>query len=239
MAGSQHTDSGYVLHRRRYRETSLIVDFLTCEHGRVGAVARGALRSNSRLASALQPLIPLDLAFSGRSDLLTLLRAEARASPSPLQGERLYCLFYLNELIMRMTAVHDPNPRLYGVYENALAGLLASHPIEPVLRQFEVHLLEALGLGLQLVAEAGNGAPLQADGDYLYVIDRGPLRRTSAIAGIAVKGATLLALAGRGALSADVLQQAKSLMRQVLNHHLDGRPLASRKLFEAHAGGKP
>ncbi len=57
--------------------------------------------------------------------------------------------------------------------------------------------------------------------------------------GIRVRGATLLALGLDETLSAEALREAKRLMRHVLNHHLDGRPLTSRKLFEAQAAGKP
>ena len=123
MSADASGDCGYVLHSRRYRETSLIVDFLTRERGRVGAVARGALRRNSTLSASLQPLIPLRLSFGGRTELLNLIRAEVLAPVPILAGERLYCLFYINELVVRLTATHDPNPELYHVYEGTLAGL--------------------------------------------------------------------------------------------------------------------
>ena len=109
MVADASSDAGYVLHSRRYRETSLIVEFLTETRGRVAAVARGALRRNSALAASLQPLVPLRLQLGGRGELMNLVRAEPLAHPPMLAGERLYCLFYVNELVMRLTASHDPN----------------------------------------------------------------------------------------------------------------------------------
>ena len=41
--------AGYVLHTYPYRETSVIVEAFTAEHGRVGLVARGAKRPRSEL----------------------------------------------------------------------------------------------------------------------------------------------------------------------------------------------
>lgn len=239
MSADTSGDYGYVLHSRRYRETSLIVDFLTRERGRVAAVARAALRRNSALSASLQPLIPLRLNFGGRTELLNLIRAEVVAQVPILGGERLYCLFYINELVVRLTATHDPNPQLYQVYEDALAGLTGVGGIEELLRHFEKQLLDALGFGLQLDCEAGSGRALEEECNYLYDVERGPLQCGPESRGIKLHGATLIALASGSELAPRALREAKLLMRHVLNHHLDGRPLTSRKLFEAQPSGKP
>ena len=34
-------DTGFVLHARAYRETSLLVEVLSAQHGRIGLLARG------------------------------------------------------------------------------------------------------------------------------------------------------------------------------------------------------
>lgn len=239
MASDASGDCGYVLHSRRYRETSLIVEFLTEGRGRVAAVARGALKRNSALAASLQPLTPLRLVLGGRGELMNLQRAEPLAHAPMLAGERLYCLFYVNELVMRLTASHDPNQELFDIYRAALAALGGEAGIEAVLRRFEKQLLDALGFGLQLDAEADSDLPLEAEGSYHYDVERGPLRVGPEATGIRVHGATLLALARDEELPPRALREAKQLMRHVLNHHLDGRVLTSRKLFEAQPGGKP
>ncbi|MBK6657875.1 MAG: DNA repair protein RecO [Proteobacteria bacterium] len=239
MVADASSDAGYVLHSRRYRETSLIVEFLTETRGRVAAVARGALRRNSALAASLQPLVPLRLQLGGRGELMNLVRAEPLAHPPMLAGERLYCLFYVNELVMRLTASHDPNHELFEVYCATLAALAGEGAIEEILRRFEKQLLDALGFGLQLDCEAGGDQALAAEACYHYDVERGALPVGPEATGSKVHGATLLALAADEPLSPQALREAKQLMRHVLNHHLDGRPLTSRKLFEALAGGKP
>ena len=168
-------DTGYVLHRRRYRETSLIVDFLTAEQGRVSAVARGALRRNSRLAATLQPLAVLSVELRGRSELQNVITAEVAVAPALLEGERLYSLFYVNELVMRLTAPHDPNPMLFEVYAATLAALVGDGELEVLLRRFELRLLEAIGLGLQLNVDATTGQAIEAEAEYQYLVDRGPV----------------------------------------------------------------
>jgi len=228
----------YVLHRRRYRESSLIVDLLCDEHGRVAAVARGALSGRGRLGATLQPAQPLEVTLRGRGELLTLVAAEAvPAEPLQLDGPRLYSLLYLNELVVRLTAVHDPNPRLFEAYRQALCVLGVDGPLEPALRGFETTLLDAIGFGLDLEADAA-GEPLQEGRVYSYVPDRGAAAE-GAPGGVQVHGATLLALAGRAPLDAVAAREAKRLMRHVIDHHLDGRPLAARALFETPRGTSP
>lgn len=55
MAGQVQQEPAYVLHRRPFRETSLLVDLLTLNHGKVGVVARGANSTRSALKAQLQP----------------------------------------------------------------------------------------------------------------------------------------------------------------------------------------
>ena len=228
-------DIGYVLHRRRYRETSLIVDFLTRDHGRVGAVARGALRRNSKLGANLQPLVPLAIKLSGRTELLTLAQAEATGAALAIAGERLYCVLYVNELIVRLTAAHDPNRQLFDIYCATLAALASGQPLQSLLRRFEKRLLDTLGLGLNLETAADSGRPLVSEREYKYVVERGPLPHDDDSRGVRVRGSTLLALAHEHELAGADMLQARALMRYVIDHHLDGRPLGSRKLFEAQS----
>ena len=225
-------DVGYVLHRRRYRESSLIVDLLTRDRGRVSAVARGAVRKQSRLGGALQPLCQLRLSLAGRSELMTLAVAEPQAQAIRIIGRRLYAALYLNELVMRLTATHDPNLNLYSAYEAALEELRQNVHIERLLRRFEKRMLDALGLGLVLDFEAGGGGAVEPDKDYVYELHRGPVVARDPNAEPRLLGATMLALARETDLTDQQLRQAKTLMRFVIRHYLDGHPLRSRKLFE-------
>ncbi len=52
---------GFVLHSYPYKETSLIVDVLTRDYGRLMLVAKGAKRPHSKLRSVLQTFQPLTL----------------------------------------------------------------------------------------------------------------------------------------------------------------------------------
>ena len=118
-------EPAFVLHTFAYRETSVIVEAITAEYGRVAMVARGARRPRSELRGLLQGFQPLLLSWSGQHELKTLLHAEWRGGLPRVGGSALVCGFYLNELLLKLLPREDPHPRLFASYEAALADLAA------------------------------------------------------------------------------------------------------------------
>lgn len=217
----------YVLHARRYRDSSLLLDLLTRDQGRVSCVRRGAL-SARRGGPPLQPFAPLEVRLGGRGEVLSLLDVEAAGATVALHGRQLYCGIYLNELLLKLTGRHDPSPGLFEDYAAALAGLAAGDE-EPVLRSFEVALLRHLGLAPRFDLDSG-GRPVQPASRYTFDPEHGA---SEAVPGApdSVTGAVLAALAAGRLGDPALLPEARRLMRRVLEHHLDGRVLRSRELF--------
>lgn len=228
----------FVLHRRAYRESSLLVELLTLDEGRIGVVARGARRR--RGGTPLEPFVELLARWGGRGELGQLHAFENAAQPLPLTGKALYSGFYLNELLMRLLRRHDPHPEVYADYATTLAALAdtGSEHVEALLRLFECRLLEACGYGMELRVEVSSGTPLDPDLRYRYEPERGPvLVGEDARGGLLVHGRALLALASGVLDDARDLRELKPLLRGVLTPHLGPRPLASRALFQASHGG--
>jgi len=228
-------EPGFVLHRRPYRETSLLVEAFTHEHGRVGLVARGARRRRSSLRDAGVPFRPLLLSWSAGGDLGTLTHAEARGPARGLGGRALASGFYLNELLLRLLARHDPHPELFAAYALALEQIggdsAGGGDPQPALRVFEKRLLDAVGYGLVLDRAVDTGAAVRPEQRYTYRPLHGPVARAGHAEGVPVSGRTLLALAREELVEADVLREAKRLMRRVLDEQLGGRPLRSREML--------
>src|SRR5437899_2499222 len=166
----------FVLHAYPYRETSLIVEAFTPDFGRVALVARGAKRPRSELRGLLQGFQPLLLSWSGQQELKTLQKAEWRGGLPRLRGAALLCGFYLNELLLKLLPREDAHPRLYAIYEAALAELAAGAEQAPLLRRFELQLLSELGYALPLTTETDTGAAIDPAASYHYAFDRGPQR---------------------------------------------------------------
>lgn len=140
---------GYVLHASPWRETSLIVQAFTRDHGCVALVAKGAKRPYSVLRPVLVGFQPLWLSWSGAAEVHTLTRAES-GPVRLLDGRAMMSGWYMNELILRLLAREDPHPGIFDAYEAALDVLAdargRSHAV--VLRRFEWLLLEQAGYGL-------------------------------------------------------------------------------------------
>lgn len=221
-----------VLHARSYRETSLLVEAFSRGHGRLGLVARGARRPKSRMRGLLQPFIPLLLSWRGKGELATLTGAETEGGVLPLVGSAAIVGFYVNELLLRFLHRHDPEPILFDHYRAALDRIAHVEDPEPVLRIFEKRLLQAVGYALELEREANSGMAIEPDGRYRYTTDTGPVRwSSSARPGVCVSGSTLLALAREQLADRRALEEAKRLMRSIIDEHCGGRVLVSRTLW--------
>lgn len=219
----------FVLHRRDFSNTSLIIEAFTDRYGRLPLLAKGAKRGRAPQALLLRPFQPLWVAWTGRGELRTLTRAEAAGRPLPLAGTALYCGLYINELLLRLTGRDDPHEELFPDYQLALDALTRDAHISAGLRQFELRLLEVLGYRMVLDREADGGAPVRPDGHYRYISARGLV--AAAPGGDAVSGETLSRLTDGSPLSAAQAREARDLMRAALAPYLGDRPLNSRALF--------
>jgi DNA repair protein RecO (recombination protein O) len=225
-------EPSYVLHSRPFRETSLLLEVLSRDHGRVGLVARGARGSRSRWKGTLQPFRPLLLSWNQRGELGTLTGADQVASPPALEGEALFCGLYANELTTRFLQRQDPHAGLFEFYRHLVSRLSAGELSQPLLRTFEVELLKSAGFGLQLEHEYGSSREICEDAWYHYVPESGPKRTEyeDKRAKELVSGAALLALKS-GVIEDQHLRELKALMRKLIRYHLGDKPLNSQALF--------
>lgn len=234
MSARQRIDQqpGFVLHSYPYRETSLIVEVFSRDHGRLGLVAKGARRPMSQLRGVLMAFQPLLIDWSGGGEMKTLVRAEWQGGQPLLGGQALLCAYYLNELLMRLLPREDPHPTLYRAYGDALRALAAGEGQEVILRRFELALLQELGYGLQLDADA-DGVPVRPEVRYAYIIERGavPLDEYGIDDPSVVAGRVLLDMARGDFREPETLAGAKALMRRLIQHYLGGQVLQSRRVF--------
>ena len=227
----------FVLHRKPYRDTSLLIEAFTAEHGRLGLVARGARGRRGGMQGLLQPFQGLLLSWSGRGELVTLTAAEPQGAPLVLQGDAVISGFYLNELLIRLLVRHDPHPQLFHRYIATLQRLAALRQDEWALRLFERDLLQELGYGLLLTQEGGSGEMVEPAARYCYHPEFGPKRLGyDEEPCVSVHGATLLTLEQGGEADSRTRGEAKRLMRMILSRYLGPRPLASRELFRQRYG---
>lgn len=145
--------TAYLLHATAWRETSLIIQAFTREHGVVALVAKGAKRPHSVLRPVLSAFQPLSVSWSGSGEVKTLTRADC-IGILPLQGRAFMSAWYMNELLLRLLPREDPHPVLFDAYREALEQLAdvaetaVRLPVSGSLRRFEWILLQETGYGL-------------------------------------------------------------------------------------------
>jgi len=221
----------YVLHARPYRETSLLLECLSRDHGRLGVVARGVRSERGRLQrSLLEPFQPLALDLLLRGELATLRGVDATATAPRLRGNPALAGLYINELVVRLTGRQDPHPDLFEAYARTLVRLGGGEPAGWTLRRFERDLLEALGYALQLAFEGGDGAPVEPEGAYRYDVEQGPLPVPRGHPRC-LRGADLLALAQDRPPDAAGLAALRGMMREVIRFHLGGAELRAWRVL--------
>ena len=224
----------FVLHQRPYRNSSQLIEALSAEHGRIALVTRGSRRLQRGATASLQPFVPLRLSWTRHGELGRLIYAENSDGPYALSGERLLAAYYLNELLLRLTARGDANAAIFSCYSRCLADLAAlSGRAARAIRLFELRLLQALGYGLELDCDAVDGKPIDADRCYAYEPERGLVPVLgSGVRDQVFRGRELIALRDESLGDADSLAAAKRLLTGILAAQLGDRPLKSRLVLK-------
>ncbi len=234
-----NTQIAYILHKRAYRETSSILEVLTRDYGRISLMARGSRGVRSKTAGSLLLFAPLVISWQGKGNLPYLKSVERADLKAPvLKNKSLLSAMYINELLMYLLHKDDIQEAIFKHYHHCLYSLENDKNLEITLRQFEINLLELLGFGLNLHAEADTGEKILADSTYRYQLEHGPVKtcETTKSDVPEISGSCLLALAGEQyqmiSENSQDLAELKRLMRYVINHHLGHKKLKSRELFK-------
>ena len=221
----------FVLHSYPYKETSLIVELFTRDYGRVALIAKGAKRPHSQLRGVLQTFQPLTTGWTGKNELRTLTDADWVGGMLPLEKTALLCGFYLNELLVKLTARDDAHARLFDHYVATLNQLAHNEPATIVLRKFEMALLKETGVAADLTRCTATRTKVQPALQYVVDPERGPRPEQPGDNAPRVLGQTLLDMESADYSDPATQAQSKQLMRFLLAHQLGGAPLNTRQIL--------
>ena len=193
VTGTLLQQPAFLLHRRPYRETSALVSFMTPEFGRLDAVVRGVHHGRqSRKSAWLQPFQPLIIQWHAPrmdSALITVTDLEPEGLPVSLQGEALICGLYMNELTWRVLKPQLPAPGLFDSYRVITAALAQAdgrREMGWLLRQYELAVLEVLGVTLDIPQDA-QGHPLEPGQTYQWRQEQGWQPASQGISGRCIR----------------------------------------------------
>jgi DNA repair protein RecO (recombination protein O) len=231
MSGTIRSQAAYLLHSRPFRDSSLLLDLLTRDHGRISAIARGVRSVKSKNKALLQSFVPLQVNLYGKSELKTLTQVEALSAPLMLRQRKLFAALYMNELLSRLLHRQEGDAHIFSLYESSLGQLSSADAIEPVLRCFEIDLLELLGYGIDFSLFAEDD---QAEDAYYYFnaeqgfeLVHNPDEKREKY----YPHAELCKIYSREFGDGSTLKFAKRLLRTAFSVHIGDRELSSRQLF--------
>ena len=215
----------FLIHRRMYQGSSLLLDFFTKDSGRLRLIARGARKSKT----SLQMFQCLSISFKGKGELKSLSQWEVDDQPRRLLGDDLILAMYANELILRLLPENDEYPETFNSYWTFLANLnaLDSSEKEYALRNFENQMLEDLGYGLDFSFDI-NDEHIKEDLQYEFIEHQGFNKNING----AIPGKTLVSLSKKEIITDPIqLTILKKMNRKRLKSLLGDKPLKSKELF--------
>jgi DNA repair protein RecO (recombination protein O) len=142
--------AGIILRTRPLTETSVIVNWLTPELGRVATVAKGARRAKSPFAGKLDLFYTADFSFvrSRSSELHNLREVKLHGTRSGIREDmgKFQQAAYAAACVEQATETETPLPEIFQLVVSFL-DFLGAHPAQPQnIFALELKLLRELGL---------------------------------------------------------------------------------------------
>jgi DNA repair protein RecO (recombination protein O) len=142
--------TGIILRTRPLTETSLIVQWITPDFGRISTVAKGARRHKSQFLGKLDLFYLADFSFSRSrsSDLHNLREVKLHETHGAIRGDilKLQQAAYAANFIVQATETETPLQNIFGLFREFLQRLCEQKISPQIIFAFELKLLRELGL---------------------------------------------------------------------------------------------
>jgi DNA repair protein RecO (recombination protein O) len=198
-------------------------------------ICRGC-RKSGKSNRVLEPFRYYRLSWTGRSDLKTLTLIDELPMPSiTANADRLYCGFYLNELLRGVIRAAETEQELFDLYHHTLVRLAADQEssVQPLLRYFELSMIRFMGYGISLEYESDGETPISVEKYYGLNPDQG-FYVTASEKDLLARGDSILALQTGSTMSARQEKEARNLTRALISYYLPDTAIQSRKFFKGH-----
>ena len=220
-----------MLHTRPFKETSLLVDLFTRNHGKISVIAKGAKRPKSKIGIIKTPSCLFFVSCTGRGELKTLTHCEIKEYFFPI-AEAFNSVVYLNELLIKLLEKEDAHPEIFDHYLIVCSSLKRKNKekLEKNLRSFELTLLKEIGYGLDLNFEGNSDIEIKEDTSYKFVPAVGFLPQSNSESNKNnFSGRDILNLSTGNFSSPDTLLASKQIMRLAIDFHLGNKTLKIRE----------
>ena len=251
MTSRLYRDVGVVLRTYKLGESDRIIVFLTQDHGKVRAVAKGVRKTRSKFGGRLEPLSHVELQLHRGKDLDIVSQVESIDTTAAVFGDldSMTEASSILEAVDQLVPDREPVPQMYRMLVGARQTLL-TRPSPLVVPAFLWKLLSAEGVRPQLDQCVSCGE--SSDSEFVaFDFDLGGVVCRSCRSGMAVSGPALVLmrdiLGGKLGESLDrafnpdgqqlndpVINEVSQLATRAFEHHIERR-LRSVSIFERHS----
>lgn len=243
--GELYRDRAVVLRTYKLRESDRIIVFMSEQHGKVRAVAKGVRRTTSKFGSRLEPMSHVEVLLRRGRDLDIVSQAESVDPLTPLLSglDRASQGIAVVEAVDQLALEREPDPVLYRMLVGVLR-TIAADPSPLNVAAFFWKVLAAAGLTPMLDAcvRCGGEADDEATTLVAFDLDEGGALCRSCRSGVPVSGEALEVmrdiLGGRlrqalALAASPVTHEVSVLATRAMEHHLERR-LRAVSVFERH-----
>ncbi len=227
-----------VLRRGDLGEADRLLTVYSPTHGKLRLVAKGVRRPTSRKAGHLEPLTRVELLLAKGRELDIITQAHAlQTYPLPAGDlERLGYAFYTVELLDRFSVAEGEAHRPYRLLIDTLERLSSGVEAAPVIRHFELQLLDLSGFRPELFRCVGCGAEIRPEAQFFSAEPGGVLCPSCGRQGRDAQPVSLAALrmlrhyqrssyvaSAAVRVRPEVMQEIERLLQAYLSHLLERR----------------
>lgn len=221
----------FVLKATPYKEYGQIVEVFTQKDGRFSIFVNGSRRPTSPLKAILQPFNLICADIKTKNNYKTLSNVQL-VQTICLKNLSLICANYINELIYYLLEENIPHPIIFKKYFIALQYLSSQTLLEPILRQFELSILDDIGYGINFLFDS-NGNRIVPKSYYLYDIESGfvHVSNNQVNSFNVFIGSDILTIGKSEFEQKHILKILKKICRMNINFRLGSRHIVSRELY--------
>lgn len=236
MASRSYQTDAIIIKRHKFAEADRLLTLFTADHGKVRAIAKGALRPGSKLGGNVELLTYSRLMLARGRNLDIVTQAQTIDTFLPLREslELMSCGFYLSELVDTFTEDGVEDRELFELLLNTLRELASSENGERIVRYFELRILDREGYRPQLQRCANCNHELLPEANYFSPAQGGVLCRSCGDLDMAARAISVNALkvlrfwlnndfasASRVRINSDLARELKTLMRDNIKYILE------------------
>lgn len=150
---SYYEISAYILSRRNVFEADKIITMFSYEKGKCQAIAKGVRLSKAKLAGNLEPFNKCKLRLvAGRNlDIIVGAQVDNMYDYSKLSTDKLQILYFISEILSRLSADHQPNTTAFDLFEESTRALGSDMDAELIAQYFGLNFLRSIGSQPELI----------------------------------------------------------------------------------------